>query len=78
MTGPGVFHIIKSGVVYEVEPEDDGSFVISVPALPGCISARNTIEEALEMIAEATDLWLEVARERGLAIPAQFDLQPAS
>ena len=78
MTDTGVFHIIKGGIVYELEREDDGSFVINVPALPGCISAGETIEEALDMIAEATDLWLEVARERGLVIPAQFDLQPAS
>jgi len=78
MADTGVFHIIKSGILYELEREDDGSFVISVPALPGCISAGDTIEEALDMIVEATELWLEVARERGLVIPAQFDLQPAS
>ncbi len=78
MTDMGVFHIIKGGILYELEREDDGSFVINVPAPPGCISAGETIEEALDMIAEATDLWLEVARERGLVIPVQFDLQPAS
>ena len=78
MADTGVFHIIKSGILYELEREDDGSFVISVPALPGCISAGDTIEEALDMIVEATELWLEVARERGLVIPSQFDLQPAS
>ncbi len=78
MADTGVFHIIKGGIVYELERDDDGTFMINVPALPGCISVGDTIEEALDMIAEATELWLEVARERGLVIPAQFDLQPAS
>jgi predicted RNase H-like HicB family nuclease len=70
----GVFHIIKGGIIYELEPEDEGGYVISVPALPGCISTGDTIEHALEMIAEAMELWLEVAREKGFAIPTQFDL----
>jgi antitoxin HicB len=78
MDDPGVFHIIKGGIVYELEREDDGSYCINVPALPGCISVGDTIEEALDMIQEAMGLWLEVARERGLVIPAQFDLQRAS
>ena len=78
MTDSGVFHIIKDGIVYELEREDDGSFTISVPALPGCISNGETIENALDMIREAMDLWLEVARERGLVIPSQFELQQAS
>jgi predicted RNase H-like HicB family nuclease len=70
----GVFHIIKGGIIYELEPEDEGGYVISVPALPGCISTGDTIEEALAMIAEAMELWLEVAREKGFPIPTQFDL----
>lgn len=78
MTDTGVFHIIKDGIVYELEREDDDSFVINVPALPGCISAGETIEEALDMIREAMDLWIDVARERGIDVPAQFELQQAS
>ncbi len=67
------FHIIKNGIVYELEPEDEGGFVISVPALPGCISTGDTIEEALDMIADAMELWLDVAREKGYPIPDQFE-----
>jgi antitoxin HicB len=68
------FHVIKGGIVYELERDEDGSYIISVPALPGCMSAGETIEEALEMIREATDLWIEVAREKGHTVPAQFDV----
>lgn len=74
----GTFHVIKSGIVYELEEEPEGGFSISVPALPGCLSFGETFEEAMTMIEEAKDLWLEVAREKGFPIPEQFQLQEAS
>jgi antitoxin HicB len=72
------FHVIKDGILYELREEPEGGFTINVPALPGCISFGDTFEEAMTMIAEAMKLWLEVAREQGFAIPAQFELQQAS
>jgi predicted RNase H-like HicB family nuclease len=72
------FHVIKDGILYELREEPEGGFTINVPALPGCISFGDTFEEAMTMIAEAMELWLEVAREQGFAIPAQFELQQAS
>lgn len=38
---------------------EDGWYVVEVPALPGCISQGKTIEEALENIKEAIELYLE-------------------
>ena len=72
------FHVIKDGVLYELREEPEGGFTINVPALPGCISFGDTFEEAMTMIAEAMELWLDVAREEGFVIPAQFELQEAS
>jgi antitoxin HicB len=74
----GVFHVIRGGILYELEPDGLGGYMISVPALPGCISVGQTIEEALEMIKDATEGWLAVAREEGFEIPAQFDFAEAS
>jgi antitoxin HicB len=74
----GLFHIIRNGIVYELEPEEGGGFVIAIPALPGCLSTGETIEQSLEMIAEAKELWLEVAREKGLCIPDQFQVNEPS
>ena len=42
-----------------IRPEADG-FSVSVPALPGCHSQGDTLEEALANIREAAELWLEV------------------
>lgn len=42
-----------------LEPSDEGGYTVSVPSLPGCISEGETIEEALENIQEAIELYLE-------------------
>ena len=42
-----------------LEPSDEGGYSIYVPALPGCISEGDNIDEALENIQEAIELYLE-------------------
>jgi antitoxin HicB len=46
---------------------EDGGFWIECPALPGCASQGDTIEEALEMIKDAIHGHLEVLAERKAA-----------
>ncbi len=69
----GTFHVIRNGIVYELTTEPEGSYTITIPALPGCISTGDTIDEALSMIADAMEGWLAVARDEGYAIPEQFE-----
>jgi predicted RNase H-like HicB family nuclease len=38
---------------------EDGWYVVTVPALPGCISQGRTIKEAKQNIKEAISLYLE-------------------
>jgi predicted RNase H-like HicB family nuclease len=52
-----------------LEPQKDGGFTVSVPALPGCISEGGNREEALKNIKEAIELYLEVLKEDGKPIP---------
>ncbi len=47
-----------------IRSEAEGGYSVSVPALPGCHSQGETLDEALANIREAADLWLEVAGER--------------
>ena len=42
-----------------LEPSDEGGYTVYVPALSGCISEGDSIEEALENIQEAIELYLE-------------------
>jgi predicted RNase H-like HicB family nuclease len=40
-------------------PSDEGGYTASVPALPGCLSEGDTLEEARHNIREAIALYLE-------------------
>jgi len=42
-----------------LEPSDEGGYTVTVPALPGCISEGDTLEEAVRNIKEAIELYLE-------------------
>ncbi|MGH3546056.1 MAG: type II toxin-antitoxin system HicB family antitoxin [Mycobacteriales bacterium] len=42
-----------------LDPQPEGGYTVTVPALPGCISEGDTREEALKMIKEAIELYLE-------------------
>ncbi len=53
-----------------IERDEDGAFISSCPALPGCHSAGETEEEAREMIKDAIALYLDYLREKGEPIPA--------
>jgi predicted RNase H-like HicB family nuclease len=55
-----------SVVVHEAE---EGGYWVEVPALPGCYSQGETLEDALENVKEAIDLYLEALREEGAEIP---------
>ena len=54
----------------ELVPEEDGTgFAVTVPDLKGCISYGETVKEAYEMIAEAKQLWIETALDKGWSVP---------
>jgi predicted RNase H-like HicB family nuclease len=48
------------------EPSDEGGYTAYVPALPGCISEGDTLEEARQNIREAIALYLEPDEEPSL------------
>lgn len=52
-----------------LEQDEDGVFVATCPALPGCVSQGHTRAEARENIREAITLYLESLREHGDPVP---------
>lgn len=46
-----------------LEPSEEGGYTATVPALPGCISEGDTVEEAMANIREAIELYLEPIQE---------------
>lgn len=49
--------------------EPEGSYSVSVPALPGGVNYGETVEHAIQMAKEAIELYIEELRERGENIP---------
>lgn len=52
-----------------LEPEEEGGYAVWVPALPGCVSQGDTLEEALANIREAIQSYVESCRKHGEAVP---------
>lgn len=46
-----------------MEQDEDGWFVASAPAIPGCHTQGKTYEEVIKNIKEAIELCLEVAKD---------------
>lgn len=49
--------------------EEDRSFVVEVPELPGCMADGETYEQAVANAQQVIGEWLETARELGRQIP---------
>jgi predicted RNase H-like HicB family nuclease len=49
--------------------EEDQSFVVEVPELPGCMADGETYEQAVANARQVIEEWIETAREQGRPIP---------
>jgi antitoxin HicB len=52
-----------------IYPCEEGGYVAEIPALKGCLAQGETIEEVLDELKIATDLWLETAEKYGQKLP---------
>lgn len=60
-----------------IEEAPEGGFFIQIKDLPGCLSQGETINEAMENIEEARQLWMESMYEDGneIPLPGSFEKQ---
>jgi predicted RNase H-like HicB family nuclease len=49
--------------------EQDQSYVVEVPELPGCMADGETYEQAVANARQVIEEWVETARELGRPIP---------
>jgi len=47
-----------------IHPAEEGGYWAEVPALPGCITEGDTIEEVVANLKDAIEGWLDVANSR--------------
>jgi predicted RNase H-like HicB family nuclease len=59
------------------EGTDTSAFGVVVPDLPGCFSAGDTLDEAVEAAREAAAAWIDTALDQGLPVPEPSTLEAA-
>jgi len=57
-----------------LEEEEGKAVGVWFPDLPGCLSAGDTLDEAMLNAAEALELWTEAMTEAGEIVPAPRSL----
>ena len=57
------------------EGSDSTAFGVVVPDLPGCFSAGDTLDEAMEAAQEAAAAWVDAALDSGAPIPPPSTLE---
>lgn len=55
--------------IFEAQP--DGGYHVSCPALPGCHSEGDTLDDAIANIREAITVYLESLQAHGEAFPVE-------
>jgi len=62
-------YYMKLKYPFILEQDDDGSYFIQYPDLPGCMSCGATIEDAINMGEDAKKCWIDSALKDGDFIP---------
>lgn len=57
-----------------VHAAEEGGYWVEVPALPGCYSQGDSVDDALENVREAIGLYLETLRDEGKDVPRDEDV----
>ncbi|MCR4397699.1 MAG: type II toxin-antitoxin system HicB family antitoxin [Firmicutes bacterium] len=56
-----------------LEPAEEGGYIASVPALPGCVTQGETREEALAMAQDAIEGYVASLKKHGEPLPYGID-----
>ena len=56
-----------------LEPAEEGGYVVTVPALPGCITEGETYRDALAMAEDCIRGFLEALVKAGQPIPREVE-----
>jgi antitoxin HicB len=57
-------------IILDPDP-DEGGYTVTVPALPGCVTQGETIEEAIVMAKDAIRLFIETLIAEGEPVPQE-------
>lgn len=54
-----------------IDRDEDGTWIVECPSIPGCVSQGKTREEALTNIRDAIKTCLEVRAEKGMPLTVE-------
>ena len=54
--------------------QDDRSFTVTVPSLPGCVTEGKDLADAIYMAGDAVSMWLWVTEDQHETVPAPLPL----
>lgn len=57
-----------------IHAAEEGGYWSEIPALPGCTSQGDTLDETLANTREAVETWISYLREKGDPVPTSSDL----
>jgi predicted RNase H-like HicB family nuclease len=63
--------ILNYTVIFE--PAEEGGFIVHVPALPGCHTQGETLDEAYKMVQDAILGYIETLRDLKEEIPREAE-----
>ena len=71
-------HLRVKKYIYKIhlDPEPEGGFTVTVPALSGCVTWGKDYDHALAMAQEAIEGYLEVLAKEGKPIPEEAVTTP--
>ncbi|MCL6091308.1 MAG: type II toxin-antitoxin system HicB family antitoxin [Candidatus Thermoplasmatota archaeon] len=58
-----------------LEPQKEGGFTVTVPALPGCISEGETVDEVIKNIKDAITGYIVSLRKHGEPTPVEMSVE---
>ena len=61
-------HIKHRSYTVIFEPAEEGGYIARVPALDGCVTQGETLEEAMDMAKDVIEGYLAVLKEEGFAL----------
>ena len=56
-----------------VDPDDASGYTVTVPALPGCVTQGETVDECCENAREAIQLYIETLTAAGDPVPEEHE-----
>lgn len=60
-------------MVESVKDEDESYFKVTIPRLPGVLAFGETLEEAMDDLEGAKEVWLKKCLKDGIYIPKSID-----